>query len=316
MAGIPGVMDVTAVSAQNNALGGLLPRTAHGPGQQLWGEAPRKQPIAPLILMAVVLLIVAAPSALAGGGGSSNPMTIMKHIADSTYDLTGLMQESNESLQSIDENSAKMAIVQKNLVGIGSASAGMADKTTKIDQTMGGVATSVRSSRAQLGQVDDKLSTTAKSLGQTRSDINGSLKSTNSIVTSFKTIGSSIGAMDSNLKSAIAQMATSAPLTQEFANNRTRVAIAGGKADKYKVPNFAPDARVMSIVLPMIKTMQDGGKLPARKDSHQASNPLIGTILKLKVPDGTNVVANVIPYDGFYGLPGPQFFVDNRIHGF
>src|SRR4051812_13334503 len=142
---------MTAVSAQNNALGGLLPRTAPAAGQQLWGDAPRKQPIAPLILMAVVLLVVAAPSALAGGGGSSNPMTIMKHIADSTYDLTGLMQESNESLQSIDENSAKMAIVQKNLVGIGSASAGMADKTTKIDDTMAGVATSVRSERAQLG---------------------------------------------------------------------------------------------------------------------------------------------------------------------
>ena len=111
-------------------------------------------------------------------------------------------------------------------------------------------------------------------------------------------------------------MSNSGPLTKEFANNRTRMTIVGGDAKKFKVPNLAPNARVMSIVLPMIKSMQDGGALPARKDSQSASNFIVGTALKRTVPDGTNVVANVVPYDGVYGLPGPQFFVDNRIHGF
>ena len=139
----------------------LLPATGHAPGELLWGEAPQRQPIAPLILMAVLVLLVAAPSALAGGGGSSNPITLMRGIADSTWELTGLMKQSNESLDAIDTNSSKLLELQGNMVEIGKATAGMQAKTMKLNATLGQVGVSVHESGTTLQGVDSKLAKTA-----------------------------------------------------------------------------------------------------------------------------------------------------------
>lgn len=294
----------------------LLPRTGHAPGELLWGEAPQRQPIAPLILMAVLLLLVAAPSALAGGGGSANPITIMREVADSTYRLTGLMQQSNDSLKAIDEHSALLGGMQGSMAQISKATTGMQSKTEQLNKTLGDVGVAVAESEAKLATVDTQLGATAGSMGTLRTNVSGSAASTKAIVTEFSHIDAAIGSMDANLKVAITKMAESGPLTKAFANNKTRLAVAGGDTKKYGVPNLAPDNRVMSVVLPMIAVMQQGGPLPARKDRHEASNPIVGTALRLQVPDRTNVVAVVRPFDGFYGLPPENFFVQNRIHGF
>lgn len=294
----------------------LLPATSHAPGELLWGEAPRRQPIAPLILMAVVLLLVAAPSALGSGGGSSNPITLMRQVADSTWELTGLMKESNESLDAIDSNSRNLLDIQTNMAGIAKATGGMQANTEQLNARLGAVGQDVAASGTKLASVDAKLNATASGMGQLKQDVGGSAKSTKAIVAEFAKIDSAIGSMDTNLKGAIRQMAASGPLTKAFAENKTRVAIAGGSSDKYGVPNLAPDSRVMSVVLPMIRVMQNGGALPARKDRHEASNPIVGTALRLQVPDGVNVVALVRPFDGFYGLPNEQTFVENKVYGF
>lgn len=294
----------------------LLPATGHGPGELLWGEEPKRQPIAPLVLMAVVLLLVAAPSALGSGGSSSNPITLMRQIADTTYELTGLMKESNKSLHAIDENSRRLIDLQAGMGTIAEATAGMQSKTGQLNERLGGVGQNVKASGGKLASVDAKLNTTAAGMVQLKQDVSGSAKNTKAIVGEFAKIDAAIGSMDTNLKSAITQMAASGPLTKAFANNKTRVTIAGGNSDKYGVPNLSADSRVMSVVLPMIRVMQQGGALPARKDRHEASNPIVGTALRLQVPDGVNVVAMVRPFDGFYGLPNEQFFVENRIHGF
>jgi hypothetical protein len=294
----------------------LLPATGHAPGELLWGEPARRQPIAPLILMAVVLLLVAAPAALGGGGGTSNPMTLMRQVADSTYEMTGLLTKSNKSLGAIDENSKQLVKMQGNMVGIAEATAGMESKTTQLNEQLGLVGSNVKASGAKLGSVDAKLGQTAAGMSTLKSNVGGSAASTKAIVKEFTLIDGAIGAMDRSLKRAITQMAASGPLTKAFAENKTRLAVAGGDTKKYGVPNLAPDNRVMSVVLPMIRVMQEGGPLPARKDRHEASNPIVGAALSLQVPDGTNVVALVKPFDGFYGLPGENFFVENRIHGF
>lgn len=294
----------------------LLPRTGPAPGELLWGEAPRRQPIAPLVLMAVVLLLVAAPSALGGGGGSANPITLMRQVADSTYTLTGLVAQSNESLAAIDSNSSNLAALQEDMAGIAAATAGMEAKTGKLDETLGSVGSDVVSSKQKLATIDEKLATTVGGMGTLRTNVSGSASSTKAIVREFRQIETAIGSMESNLERAIRHMAKSGPLTKEFANNRTRLAVAGGDTKKYGVPNLAPDNRVMGVVLPMIRVMQQGGPLPARKDRHEASNFIVGAALKRQVPDGVNVVAIVKPFDGLYGLPGEQFFVNHRIHGF
>lgn len=294
----------------------LLPHTGAAPGELLWGEAPQRQPIAPLILMALVLLLVAAPSALAGGGGSANPIVLMKQVADATYRLTGLMKTSNGSLKAIDEHSSLLGGMQGSMGEIGKATGGMQAKTEQLNTKLGAVGTAVAASESKLATVEAELGSTASSMGTLRTNVSGSATSTKAIVKEFGLIDTAIGAMDSNLKVAITRMAESGPLTKAFANNKTRVSVAGGDSKKYGVPNLAPDNRVMSVVLPMIAVMQQGGPLPARKDRHDASNPIVGTALRLQVPDGTNVVAMVRPFDGFYGLPPSNFFVQNRIHGF
>lgn len=294
----------------------LLPATAPAPGELLWGEPVRRQPIAPLVLMAFVLLLVAAPSALGGGGGTSNPMVLMRQVADSTWELTGLMQESNESLGRIDSNSRNLLELQKNMGGIAGATKGMETSTAQLNERLGGVADSVSQSGTTLASVDTKLGSTASGMGGLKADVSGAGRSTEAIVGEFGKINGAIGSMETNLHAAVEKMAQSAPLTKAFADNRTRVEIAGGSSDKYGVPNLAAQSRVMSVVLPMIQVMQRGGPLPARKDRHEASNPIVGTALKLQVPDGVNVVALVRPFDGFYGLPNEQFFVENRVYGF
>lgn len=294
----------------------LMPATGHAPGELLWGEAPRRQPIAPLILMAVLVLLVAAPTALGGGGGTANPLKLMRQVADSTYELTGLMDESNKSLAAIDVNSKNLAGLQQNMVGIAGATASMQAKTEELNTTLGAVGTHVANSKTTLASVDGKLSATVGSMGTLRTNVEGSAKSTKAIVGEFGKIETAIGSMSTNLNGAITQMAASGPLTAAFANNKTRLSVAGGDTKKYGVPNLGPDNRVMSVVLPMIAVMQQGGPLPARKDRHEASNFIVGTALKMQVPDGVNVVALVKPFDGFYGLPPSNFFVENRIYGF
>lgn len=304
------------MAATTHDMGNLIPRTAHGPGELLWGDEPRRQPIAPLVLMAVLLLLVAAPTAMGGDGSSSNPITLMRHVADSTFELAGLMKQSNDTLSSIDENSAKLVDLQGNMAGIATATAGMEAKTTKLNGTLGVVGTKLGSARSRLNGVDGKLGDTAGSMGSLRTNVSGSAASTKAIVGEFGLIDTAIGSMATNLRGTIGLMAQSGPLTQAFANNKTRLAVAGGDTKKYGVPNLAPDNRVMSVVLPMIAVMQHGGPLPARKDRHEASNPIVGTALRIKVPDGVNVVAMVRPFDQFYGLPDENFFVQNRIYGF
>lgn len=294
----------------------LMPRTAPGAGELLWGEAPRKQPIAQLVLMAVVLLLVAAPTALAGGGGSANPITLMRQVADSTWELTGLMQASNESLEAIDGHSAQLGELQTTIGSIADSSAGMAAKTTQLDTKLGSVSGAVKQSRGKLERVDGRLATTAASMAGLRRSVGGSAASTATIVREFGGIDAAITSMNTNLQTAIAEMAKSAPLTRQFAANATRTSIAGGTTSRYDVPNYAPNTKVMTVMLGMIKTMQEGGRLSARKDSHEASNPVVGMALKLQVPDGTNVGAIVQPFDGTYGLPDANYFVTNKIWKF
>ncbi|MBC7459742.1 MAG: hypothetical protein H7287_00115 [Thermoleophilia bacterium] len=295
--------------------GMLLPRTTPAPGQMLWGDAPRRQPIAPLILMAVILLLVAAPTALAGNGSTGNPIKLLREIAASTYELTGLVKHSNDSLAKIDSHSRSLVKIEKSMGSISTASAGMERTTTALNTHLGTVSADVRHARTTLHAVSGKLSETGAGMGKIASGVDGSLAETNKIVGEFGTIGGSITGMQRNLRDIIGRMGNSAPLTKDFANNETRVAIAGGNGAKYGVPNFAANTRVMSVMLPMIKTLQEGGPLPARKDSHTASNILVDTALKLQVPDGTNVVVNLQPYDGFYGLPPASFFIERQVHG-
>jgi hypothetical protein len=124
--------------------------------------------------------------------------------------------------------------------------------------------------------------------------------------------------MDSSLEIVLAQMSKSTPLTKAFAQNTTRASIAGGMSERYGVTNLAPNNRVMTVALGMLRVMQEGGTLPARKDRHEASNIVIGTALNLQVPDGTNVAASVRPYDPAtgIGLPGRNYFISTPVGGF
>lgn len=286
------------------------------PGSPLWGEQPRRQPVVPLVLLALLTLLVCAPAAMSGSGESANPLTLMRQTARSTYELAGLATESNKRLVQIDANSKGLADLAENMDTIATATDGMNDKTTTISQRLTEVGGLVSTQRGQLVEVDGKLEGMAAGMATKRKTVGGSLKSTKKIVGEFRHIDSSITSMDRELESVIGLMAESTPQTRAFAQNTTRLSIAGGDGHKYGVANIAAGSRVMSVMLPMIRTMQTGGKIPARKERAVASNPLIGTMLGRQVPDGTNVVAIVEPFDGRYGLPGPVWFVNTPVNGF
>ena len=273
------------MTAQSATLRSWLPETGPAPGTPLWGEAPRKQPIVPLIALALITLLVAAPAAMSSDGRSRNPIVLMHQVAASTYDITGLMQGANKLLSRINDNARPLRQLSANMAGIKSSTEGMADKTARLSSTLADVGDSVATSRSQLGVVNGKLSNTASQ-------------------------------MDTGLKTSISLMAQSEPQTRQFATNRTRISIAGGDGTRYGAPNIAAGSSVMSVVLPMITTMQRGGPIVVRKDGAKASNPLVGAILNRQIPDGTNVVLNAIPFDGFYGLPSQQWFVTHRVNGF
>lgn len=285
-------------------------------GQPLWGQPKQRQPIIPMIALALVTLLIAAPAALSGAGESSNPIVLMHSIADTTHTIAGLLNDSNRMLGKIDTNVKPIVLLNGNMRLIATAATGMEEKTQSLNEKLGGVGSAVHNSRDKLAAVDTKLVSTAAGIGDIKTAVDGSLSSTKSIVAQFGAIKTSINAMDTNLRKVITLMAKSTPLTKAFAENKTRLAIAGGNGTKFKLPNIQPGNRVMSVVLPMINTMQNGGILVARKESAQASNPLVGFLLNRQVPDGSNVAAIIKPYDGFYGLPAPEFFVNNRIHGF
>ena len=294
----------------------ILPRKGPAAGVPLWGEARRKQPVLPLIALSLVTLLIAAPAAMSGQGESANPIVLMHSVAKTTYQLAGLQDDANHTLYRINQNVAPLSTMQANMVDIAAAADGMDKKTQQLNAKLAGVGTSVTGERKALEGVDAKLAVTAGSLGGVSKSVHGSLTSTRQVVSEFGKIDAAIGGMDRNLQTVIKLMSVSAPATRAFATNTTKLSIAGGDGHKYNVPNVVPGSKVMSVVLPMINTMQNGGPMAARKNSAEASNPLIGTLLGRQVPDGTNVNANVQVFDGFYGLPGQDWFVTHRVNGF
>lgn len=294
----------------------LVPRTTAGAGEVLWGEAPRRQPIVPLIALALITLLVAAPAAMSGQGQSSNPVVLLHNTAGSLYSVTAEMVRANDLLELTDKDVFQLRVLSANMVAIQSSAAGMAEKTAKLNASLTTVGSSVQSSGAQLSTVNQNLSTTAKSMGTVQSSVNGSLAATNQIVAQFASIDSSITAMSKGLTNVITLMSASVPQTTKFATNTTRLSIAGGDGHKFGVPNLVPGNKVMSVVLPMISNMQNGGSMGVRKDSATASNPLVGFLLNRQLPDGVNTSLGVQPYDGFYGLPSQDWFVNHQVNGF
>lgn len=285
-------------------------------GSPLWGGGSQKQPVIQLVALALITLLVCAPAALSSDGGSRNPLVLMKGIASSTYELTGLVKGTNTTLVKIRSNTKPLDELAGTMDGIATSAKGMEEKSARLSTELKTVGGAVGSARGALEGVDGKLGKTSTSMSSLKSNVEGSLSSTQEVVGEFEKIEKSIGAMSANLNATIALMSKSTPLTKAFAENKTRIAVSGGDGKKFGVPNVAPDNRVMSVVLPMIATMQKGGPIAARKDGAKASNPLVGTLLKAQVPDGTNVYAHIQPYDGFYGLPPSEYFVEKQVGGF
>lgn len=305
------------MTATVNRSPSLQPLARPASGEPLWGDPPRRQPIALIIMIGLVTLLIAAPVAFSGNGQTStNPLVLMRSVADSTYQIATLLDDSNETLAEIDANVKPLTELNGTMGKIATSAKGMDTKTGELDQALADVGGAVGGSKSKLGAVDRKLKGLGSGMGDLETAVNGSLKSTRSIVSDFRTIKRSMGGMDAALVQVISRMNTAAPATRAFAENRTVKAVAGGDGTKYGAVNIERGNRVMSVVLPMITTMQTGGPVVATKNSAKASNILVGSLLNRQVPDGTNVIAQVLPYDGFYGMPAPQYFVDHRVGGF
>lgn len=293
------------------------PRPGSGAGATLWDTAPKRQSTWPIVVLAIVTLLIAAPTALSSSGASSsNPLTIIEEIATSSYRMTGMIDESNATLAEIDGHVTNLAELTETMAGLGATTGQLTTGTGALQDELGTVA-------ATTGQATSGLESVASSLGSLQSgvnameaDVGASLGNTRLLSEDFNAIANEITAMRKGLRSTVKTIGVAAPLTKQFAENRTVVDIAGGDTEKFGAPNILADNRVMSVVLPLINVMQNGGTVVARKDSAKGSNILIDQILKRQVPDGTNIGAEIKPYDGKLGLPPSQWFVENKVGGY
>src|SRR4051794_10012579 len=108
-------MSAPMTASPYQAPAALMPQRGHSAGVPLWGAPRRRQPILPLVALSLLTLLIAAPAAMSGQGESSNPIVLLKSVADTTYTITGLMQTSLDTLWDINQNVAPLSQLQDNM---------------------------------------------------------------------------------------------------------------------------------------------------------------------------------------------------------
>ena len=145
----------------------------------------------------------------------------------------------------------------------------------------------------------------------------------------FGSISTDMSGMAGDFDALIRQMGLSRGQVGYFAENDLLRSYPGGDATVYQNLNLAPKTRVMSIMLPMITTLQSGGRLisTTTRTEVDAGNPntLLADLLAVYVPDrsaygGLNVLSTVHRYGRSgrvaYGLPPASYFLGRRVGGF
>jgi hypothetical protein len=269
------------------------------------------------VAAAIALAVLAGPGlALAGSDEPVSAMALLESIAGHSYALSGLLEQTNTQMGHLQDDLGELGALDTQMATLVDQTSALRASTDELRTRLTGVRTTIDRQGATLVTVADQVGVLGGRMGGLRASVAGQLAATNGMATNFGTISSRLAAVAGDFDGLIAQMGVSLPRVRVFADNALRSAYPGGDPTKYGEPNLAPGTPVMSIMLPMITQLQRGGALIGKKVTHTADVTLVDNLLSTSVPDGTNVLSTILPYDGTFGLPPSSWFLHRRVAGF
>jgi hypothetical protein len=266
-------------------------------------------------LVAAAAMLV-ANAALGSSGSSSDVLTLQQSIAGHSRDLAQLLDRTNAQMTLVERDMAVIGGLDGRMRTIAGRTQDLNEATGQLGGRLGGVRAKVRAQGHALRLISRQVSGLSTRMQTVDAAVASQLALTRGMSQNFSTVSSRMTGMTGDFRSLIREMGLSLPKVSQFSTNELQTSYPGGDSAKYGELNLAPDTRVMSIMLPMIATLQSGGDLIGDKVSQTADSTLVGGLLSASVPDGTNVVSKVRPYDGRYGLPPANWFLRHRVGGF
>jgi hypothetical protein len=267
-------------------------------------------------LAACLLGVLVVGGGWAGGDLTANPAELLRSIALKSATLSGLLGESNATLQRIHDSLAPIEQLDARMGRLVDETAESRRRTRRIGGGLHRLERGVGRQRGRLGEIVVRLQGLDGQLGQASFETGRALSLTNGMGSDFASVEQELGDIAVAFDRLLAAMDMSVPKVSYFARNRLTKGSPGGLSRRYKAPNVAAGTRVMSVMLPMISALQGGGTLIARKDSATSSSQFLLDLLNQQVPDGTNVRSTIHRYDGRSGLPGSAYFVAHAVAGF
>jgi len=269
------------------------------------------------VAAAVVLAVLAGPGmALAGSDEPVSAMALLESIAGHSYALSGLLEQTNTQMGHLQADLGELQALDTQMATLVDQTASLRTSTDQLAARLTGVQTTITQQGETLAAVADQVGTLGTRMSGLRTSVAGQLAATNGMAANFGTISGKLSAVAGDFDGLIAQMGVSLPRVRLFADNALLKDYPGGDPSRYAEPNLVPGTPVMSIMLPMITQLQNGGALIGAKASHVADSPIVDDLLTASVPDGTNVLSTILPYDGTFGLPPASWFVHHRVAGF
>ncbi len=269
------------------------------------------------VLAAVALTLLAGPGvALAGSDEPISAMALLESIAGHSYALSGLLEQTNTQMGHLQADLDELQALDGQMAALVEQTGGLGTSTDHLATRLTTVKTTINAQGATLAAVADQVGTLGTRMTRLQTSVAGQLSATQAMATNFGTISSRLSAVERDFDGLIAQMGLSLPRVTLFADNALTRSYPGGDPTRYGEANLAPGTPVMSIMLPMITQLQAGGALIGAKVSHVADSPLVNDLLSASVPDGTNVLSTILPYDGTFGLPPASWFQHHRVAGF
>jgi hypothetical protein len=266
--------------------------------------------------LASAAAVFAAGSAVGGSGSSSSVLTLQQSIAGHSRDLARLLDQTNTQMATLESDMKVIGGLDEQMQTLAGQTGAISTSTDQLGTRLGSVQLRIGAQ----GRALRRISRQVRALGVRMAAMNASVASqlalTRQMSGNFATVSRDMNAMTGDFTALIHQMGASVPKVSLFSTNSLESAYPGGDSAKYGALNLLPDTRVMSIMLPMITTLQTGGDLIGDKIAQTADDTLVGNLLASSVPDGTNVVSTVLPYDGRYGLPPATWFLGHRVGGF
>ncbi len=258
-----------------------------------------------------------APGVAPGGSGSSSSvLTLQERIAGHSRDLARLLDQTNVQMTTLQRDMAVIGGLDTRMQTLSTQTSSLAGSTGDLGGRLGGVRGKVDAQGKALRTIARQVTHLSVRMAAMRQAVASQLATTRGMSANFASVSADMTGMTGDFSALIHQMGLSLPKVSRFSGNQLLAAYPGGDSALYGALNLVPNTRVMSIMLPMITTLQSGGALIGDKVSQTADTGVVGALLSTSVPDGTNVVSTVLRYDGRYGLPSPSWFLTHRVGGF